>query len=580
MRGDAAESNALLNETASHNPRHSLNFANIPVLPPAPTSVQPLRLGQPEEKSKQKTNSKLQAPEPSGAEDIVLNSEVPEKEQVLAVTLDSTIHVSPNASRLSQPELDRLIAHESVHVAQQNLQGRPGTRSELEHEANALVPLALAGEPFRPLIPASPATALRDELTIGTDAASQQTWVSRVDTIVRNRFGLAGARSRLTDPGRVAFQDAGTFARGFGSSPRDLLFEVFAEGLGAYAHRIMDFYDFRVATESPQAPAEINRFIDAHIGSGFLYWNYHALDWTDYGLTGITYEAPYSSLERVPGNPNLVNASLLHNVTRAQADAAVSRQPRMHYDIPDGRQWPADPSQTQLIAFHLQVPLSRVTHQLSAGEILAQTYAGITSGGARGTRRVRIQSTPAQPGQPATAGRPATPAIPARPANVSTLVHEACHFYAHDNFNRFVDGVRTTGTIHQSPVTLTSISSTRLSPILEEGFTEYFTRMIMQEQAATLGTTGTAAYQSQHDAARLIIVSMRPPAAAESAYFQGNAGDIQKVRDGIQFVLQNPNTVRVLGGIGMEETERAFESVRGPARPTPPGNGRLRPRTP
>jgi hypothetical protein len=138
---------------------------------------------------------------------------------------------------------------------------------------------------------------------------------------------------------------------------------------------------------------------------------------------------------------------------------------------------------------------------------------------------------------------------------------------------------------------LTSISTSRLAPILEEGFTEYFTRMIMQEQASTLGTPGTA-YQAQYEAARLIISNMNPPSAAEAAYFQGNAADIRKVRDGIQFVLQHPdaarlqfifqgpNTRRVLEGGGMGEIEQALENVRPSARPTRPRDERQRPRGP
>jgi hypothetical protein len=588
LQNNAEEGSALVNDTALQNAGHFVDFANIPVFAPSPISVQPkLKFDHPNEKYEQEIDSKeavrgggmdetaiLQPSEPGGPQDIVLNSELPDREQVLAVTLDHTIHVSPNASRLSKPELDRIFAHESVHVAQQNLPGRPGTRSEIEHEANALAPLVLADRPFRPLIPASPATALRDELTIGTGAADQQIWVRRIDTIVRNRFLLNGVRGRMTDPGRVEFQDVETFARGFGSAQQDLLVEAFAEGFGEVVYRIKNFYNFHVAADSPEALAEIQQFVDDHRNSGFLYWNHHALDWTDFGLTGISFPSPYSSLERVPESPDMVSATLEHWVTRAEAQAAASRQPGVRYEVADGRDWPTDPQQTQLLLFHLQVPQSRVTNRISAGEILAQTYGGVTTGGARGSRRIRIRSSPAQPAQSATGSRPATPMIPARPSNVSTLVHEACHFYAHNNFNRFVDEVRSAGTIHRGP----SFSMMRLAPILEEGFTEYFTRMVMQEQAGTLGTAGTGSYQAQYEAARLIIGSMTPPSAAESAYFHGNAADIRKVRDGIQYIELYPNTVRVLQELGLDEEIEALERVNAPARSTRPGSERLRPR--
>jgi hypothetical protein len=534
----------------------------------------------------------LHPSEPRGPQDIVLDSEIPATERALAVTLDRAIQVGPDASLLSNPGLARLLAHESVHVAQQNLPGRPGTRAQLEREANGLAPLALAGKPFRPLVPASPRIALRTEQTIGTDAANQQAWVRRIDTIVRDRFGLTRVPGRMTDRGRVVFQDVATFARGFGDRPRDLLVEAFAEDLGDVIYRIQDFYNFHENAGSPAGLASVQQFVDEHISSGFLYWNHHALDWTDYGLAGINSPRPFSSFDRVPGNPNMVTASLFRShVTQAEAEEATRRRPGVRYRILDGRTW-SDPEPTQNVDLYLQVPLSRVTNRISAGEILAEAFGGVTTGGARGSRRIRIRSTPAQPEQPAVGGRPVTPAVPARPANVSTLVHEACHFYAHDNFKRFVDSVRRAGTTFRMPMTMsirTSASSIRaigtsgpdtmrLAPILEEGFTEYFTRMLMQEQADILGTAGTGSYPSQYEAARLIIGSLRPPSAAESAYFQGNSADIRKVRDVIPVVEQYPLHINVEQEAGADEGLEALERLRAPAPQTPPEQERMRPR--
>jgi Domain of unknown function (DUF4157) len=488
-------------------------------------------------------------------QDIVLDSELPGRAHALAATVEQTIHLGPDAARLPKPELDRLIAHESVHVAQQRLSGPPGSRSALEHEANALTAQALVGGPVHAMTPAPPSMALYDEQTIGTDAADQSLWVSRVDSIVRDRFGLNGVRTRMTDSGRVAFQDIGTYTGAFAGSAREMLLEVFVEDFSEYAFRIKDFYGLHVFGSTPGALDQIRQLIDRHIRGGFEYWDYHALDWAEYGLTGITSPSPYSSLERIPGRPGMATATLMHYTTRDQAVAAQARQPSMRYEVADGRDWPTDPQQTQLVLFHLDVPISRVTQRISAEEILAQTYGGITSGGARGRRRIHLRSTPART---ATSGRPATPA---RPAHVSTLVHEACHFYTHDSFNRFVDRMRTAETMHTTPVTLTTTSTMRLAPILQEGFTEYFARMVMQENTATLGALGAGSYSAQYQAARLIINSMTPASDAESAYFHGDAASIQKVRDAIVYVEQNPNFVRVLNGMGMEETERAFEHV-------------------
>jgi len=539
-------------------------------------------------------NQALPSQEPSSPLDIVIDSELPDREQALALTLDRTVHLNPEALHLPRTEFNHLIAHECAHVDQQNLAGNPGTRTALEREANNVAASVTTGRPLRPQIPASPRTALYTERTVGTGAADQRTWVSRVDNLVRNRFRLTGVAGRMSTPGRVTFQDTTAFAQGFGGQSQNLLAEAFAEGWGGLVSRIQSFYNYYASPtfdrSNPLASAQ--QFVNAHSSRGFLYWNHHALDWTAYGLTGITSPSPYSRLQRVSGSPNRVNASLTHSVTRAQAQAAASRQPGVRYELTDaayGFTWPANPQQATNVTFHKQVPLSQVTRRVSAADILAETFAGVTSGGARGSRRVRIQSTPGQPRQPATAGQAAIPAVRARPANVSTLVHEACHFYTHNNFNRFVDSVRSAGTSHRTLSTAGVSYTLRLAPALGEGFTEYFARMLMREQATILGPVGTGSYQSQHDAARLIISNMRPPSAAESAYFHGPSADIQKIRDGIQYVEQNPNTLRMLQSIGAAvrtldsggttDIENALRGVSAPAQPTSPRRDRSRPRT-
>ncbi len=130
----------------------------------------------------------------------------------------------------------------------------------------------------------------------------------------------------------------------------------------------------------------------------------------------------------------------------------------------------------------------------------------------------------------------------------------------------------------------------RLTPILVEGFTEYFTRMLMREQSTVLGPVGMGAYQSQYEAAHLIISNMRPPSAAESAYFHGPSADIRKVREGIQYVEQNPDAIRMLQSIGAavrtlmqsigtNEIKDALRGVGAPARHAPPRRNRMRLRT-
>jgi hypothetical protein len=489
----------------------------------------------------------MQPSELSSPRDIVFNSELPDREQALAVTLDRTIHVSPDALHLPKPEFNQLIAHENVHVAQQNLPGRPGTHSALEHEANKLAPLAIASRPLHPQIPASPRTALRaDEWTIGTKAAGQKTWVSRVDKLVRNFYHLTGVRTRMTHPGRVKFQDTATYAKGFGRKPLDLLTEAFVEDHGKLVDKIKVFYD------NEYYLTEARKFVKTHMSSGFLYWKSRPLPWSAWGLT-CNDPNPITSFKRVPGKPNLATADVHPDVTRAQAQAAARQQPGVSYYLTDAPRfgWPKNPKQVTPVTFYIQVPLSRVTRRVSAGEILAEAFAGVTSGGRRGKRKIRIKSDPEKPDKPAAAGRPATPRVPPRPANVSTLVHEACHFYTHDKFNRFVKSVRKAGTTHFTLSTKGVSYSLELAPILAEGFTEYFTRKLMREKAAILGPVGTGVYKNEYEAARLIIENMIKPPAAESAYFHGRAEAMRKVRLGILYVEKNHEAIRKLRRIGM-----------------------------
>ncbi len=597
VQSDAEERNAVLNDISSHNAGHSFNFANTPVLAPKPISVQPkLTFGQANEKYEQELDSKetvrgggtdktaiMQPSEPSGPQDIVYNSDLPDREQAMAMTLDRTIYVSPDALHLPKPEFNRLIAHESVHVAQQNLSGRPGTRSALEHEANKLAPLAIAGRPFHPQLPASPRTALRAEWTIGTGAADQKKWVSRVDNLVRKRFRLTRLSTRMTHRGRVKFQSTATYARGFGRKPVDLLVEAFVGVRGDLPHLIGNFYGFEYAI------MDTRKFVKKYMSSGFQYWKYNTLPWSAWGLIS-NYPNPFTHFKRVYGKPKLAKATLATLATRAQAQAAAQRQPGIVYELTDPKfGWPKNPKEVTPVSFHIYVPLSRVTKRVSAGEILAEAFAGVTSGGRRGRRRIRIKSDPARPAKPAAGKRPATPAVPARPANISTLVHEACHFYTHNNFNRFAESVRKAGTEHYTLSKKGISYGVRLAPVLAEGFTEYFTRMLMREHTATLGPVGAGAYQSEYEAAHLIIDNMIPPSAAETAYFHGRAADIRKVRLGIFVVENSHELIRKLRSIDMaiklyekkiKLLEEYIKVLRAPARRTPPRRNRKQIRTP
>jgi hypothetical protein len=129
-------------------------------------------------------------------------------------------------------------------------------------------------------------------------------------------------------------------------------------------------------------------------------------------------------------------------------------------------------------------------------------------------------------GQPARANRRV---IMPLPGPVDTLVHEGCHFYAHNAFNA---AARTRGAnnfLFDLPV----------SQILVEGFCEFFKRKVMAANQQSFGVMNRDAYKGYFKAARWIVFSAGEPAAS-AAYFQGNAAAINRLFDGIKANKENP----------------------------------------
>lgn len=115
-------------------------------------------------------------------------------------------------------------------------------------------------------------------------------------------------------------------------------------------------------------------------------------------------------------------------------------------------------------------------------------------------------------------------------SEVEVLVHEACHFYMHNQFriaaekasNRFFNGLR-------------------LSEILLEGFPEHFTRQMMQVNEKELGRLHVEAYQDYVEAAGRFISTIEDKAkgSARKAFFEGNSAAINLLFRAIELNIKN-----------------------------------------
>jgi hypothetical protein len=115
-------------------------------------------------------------------------------------------------------------------------------------------------------------------------------------------------------------------------------------------------------------------------------------------------------------------------------------------------------------------------------------------------------------------------------SEVEVLVHEACHFYMHNQFkmaaekasNRFFNGLR-------------------LSEILLEGFPEHFTRQVMQANENKLGRLHVEVYQDYVEAAGRFITTIEDKAkgSARKAFFEGNSAAINLLFRAIELNIKN-----------------------------------------
>lgn len=94
---------------------------------------------------------------------------------------------------------------------------------------------------------------------------------------------------------------------------------------------------------------------------------------------------------------------------------------------------------------------------ISPADLVATGFAGLTTtSGPRSARQINLL------------GEDPDPSI-GRPVPVHVLVHEACHFYAHNAFDSMIKGIKDPDA---------TVGGARISQILAEGIPEYFAREV------------------------------------------------------------------------------------------------------
>ena len=105
------------------------------------------------------------------------------------------------------------------------------------------------------------------------------------------------------------------------------------------------------------------------------------------------------------------------------------------------------------------------------------------------------------------------------PATVTTLVHEACHFYVSEAFR---DRARGRGDGDSL------VGGARISQILIEGFAEYFARQVMDDMARDFAVVWSLSYQREVLQVHRLVATVGE-AAARAAYFRGDGTELDRL---------------------------------------------------
>jgi hypothetical protein len=138
-------------------------------------------------------------------------------------------------------------------------------------------------------------------------------------------------------------------------------------------------------------------------------------------------------------------------------------------------------------------------YKITPQELITRYIAGITDiAGPRSKRHVNIQGFK-------------DPTIGELKPEVSTLVHETCHFYVSENFRDMAEGRKDGQSL---------IGGERISEVLTEGFAEYFAREVMQKNERTFGPRSDAYPLATRNAE--LLVALIGESRARTAYFGGD----------------------------------------------------------
>jgi hypothetical protein len=156
--------------------------------------------------------------------------------------------------------------------------------------------------------------------------------------------------------------------------------------------------------------------------------------------------------------------------------------------------------------------------RVTPGQLIAAYIGGFTTtSGARSGRKILVQAG----------------------VDVGTLVHEACHFYVHNNFTQMI-AARKDGEEY--------LRGARIGQILTEGFTEHFASEVMVANGDKLGPAGDQAYGPEVDVAGDIMITVGEK-EARKAFFQGDQDQIRRIGKAVDQYKQTPEDLLLPGFI-------------------------------
>lgn len=123
--------------------------------------------------------------------------------QARALTINGNIHLGTDVAHLPDNDLRALLAHESVHVAQQKGRKRRSSLLNTEMEAHQLATDVLAGRPIKPLFSHDPAIPLTDTPRDRVVVAQARQRLVLLRRYLDERATREGRRLRMGHQGRV-----------------------------------------------------------------------------------------------------------------------------------------------------------------------------------------------------------------------------------------------------------------------------------------------------------------------------------------------------------------------------------------